>query len=76
MPAAYAAYADRFLGSMQNYPMAYTTEADVAEAVYAAATDDGDRLRYPAGADSVKLAELRRSLAEQPFMAHMRGMVE
>jgi hypothetical protein len=47
--------------SMQDYPMSYTT---IAEAVYAAATDDGDRLRYPAGADSVMMAEIRQSLYE------------
>lgn len=74
MPAAYSAYADRYLKSMQDYPTSYTTEEDVAEAVYAAATDDGDRLRYPAGADSVMLAELRQSLSEQAFMARMRIM--
>ncbi|MGH9883343.1 MAG: SDR family oxidoreductase [Pyrinomonadaceae bacterium] len=74
MPAAYSAYADRYLKSMQDYPTSYTTEGDVAEAVYAAATDDGDRLRYPAGADSVMLAELRQSLSEQAFMARMRTM--
>src|SRR4029434_5527341 len=48
MPAAYSSYADRYLKSMQDYPTSYTTAGDVAEAVYAAATDDGDRLRYPA----------------------------
>jgi NAD(P)-dependent dehydrogenase (short-subunit alcohol dehydrogenase family) len=74
MPAAYSAYADRYLKSMQDYPTSYTTEGDVAEAVYAAATDDGDRLRYPAGADSVMLAELRQSLSEQAFMARVRIM--
>lgn len=74
MPAAYADYADRYLQSMRDYPTAYTGEGDVAEAVYAAATDGGDRLRYPAGADSVMLAELRRSLPEQAFTARMRSM--
>lgn len=74
LPAAYSAFADRYLKSMQAYPTSYTTEEDVAEAVYAAATDDGDRLRYPAGADSVMLAELRRSLSEQAFMTRMRTM--
>jgi NAD(P)-dependent dehydrogenase (short-subunit alcohol dehydrogenase family) len=76
MPAAYAASADRVLRSMQAYPTAYTTAEYVAEAVYDAATDDGDRLRYPAGADSVMLAELRMSLPEQSFMARIRAMVE
>ena len=75
MPAAYSAYANRFLKSMQDHPTSYTTERDVAEAVYAAATDNGDRLRYPAGADSLMLAELRQSLSEQAFMARVRAMV-
>ena len=74
MPAAYAAYADRYLRSMQEYPTSYTTGEDVAEAVYAAATDDGGRLRYPAGADSVMLAELRQSLSEPAFMARIQAL--
>jgi NAD(P)-dependent dehydrogenase (short-subunit alcohol dehydrogenase family) len=74
MPAAYSDFASRYLKSMQNYPTSYTSEGDVAEAVYAAASDDGDQLRYPAGADSVMLAELRRSLPEQAFMSRMRTM--
>lgn len=74
VPAAYADYAGRFLQSMQQYATAYTTEQDVAEAVYAAATDDRDQLRYPAGADSVMLAEMRRSLPEPKFIARMRTM--
>jgi len=74
MPAAYSAFAGRYLKSMQDYPTSYTTEADVAGAVYAAATDDGERLRYPAGADSVMLAEMRQSLSEQAFIARMRTM--
>jgi hypothetical protein len=45
-----------------------------AEAVYAAATDGLDQLRYPAGADSLMLAELRRSLPEQAFIARVRTM--
>ena len=38
MPAAYSAYAGRYLKSMPDHPTSYTTEGDVAEAVYAAAT--------------------------------------
>jgi NAD(P)-dependent dehydrogenase (short-subunit alcohol dehydrogenase family) len=74
MPATYSAYAGRYLKSMQDYPTSYTTEEDVAEAVYAAATDYEDRLRYPAGADSRMLAELRQSLSEQAFRANIRTM--
>jgi NAD(P)-dependent dehydrogenase (short-subunit alcohol dehydrogenase family) len=75
LPAAYASFAGRYLESMQNYPTAYTSESDVAEATYAAATASDDKLRYPAGADSVMLAQLRQSLSEQEFMSRMRAMV-
>jgi NAD(P)-dependent dehydrogenase (short-subunit alcohol dehydrogenase family) len=34
----------------------FTTEADVAETVYRAATDTTGQLRFPAGADAVALA--------------------
>lgn len=74
LPAAYAEYAGRFFQSMQQYATAYTTEQDVAAAVYAAATDGHDQLRYPAGADSVMLTELRRSLPEQAFLARIRAL--
>jgi len=74
IPAAYADYAGRYLKSMQEYPTAYTSAEDVAETVYAAATDGRDKLRYPAGADSKMLAELRESLSEEAFIARMRIM--
>lgn len=74
IPAAYADYAGRYLKSMQEYPTAYTSAEDVAEAVYAAAADGRDKLRYPAGADSLMLAELRQSLPEHEFVARMRTM--
>lgn len=74
LPAAYAEFAGRYMKSMQDYPTAYTNEGDVATAVYAAATSDDDKLRYPAGADSVMLAELRQSLPEHAFMDRMRIM--
>ncbi|EIP98819.1 short-chain alcohol dehydrogenase [Opitutaceae bacterium TAV1] len=74
IPAPYADYAGRYLKSMQEYPATCTTERDVAETIYTAATDGLDKLRYPAGADSVMLAELRQSLPEQAFMARIRSM--
>ena len=74
IPAAYADYAGSYLQSMREYPTAYTSEADVAEAVFVAATDGKDTLRYPAGADSVMLAELRRSLPEAEFIARIGEM--
>jgi NAD(P)-dependent dehydrogenase (short-subunit alcohol dehydrogenase family) len=74
VPDAYAAYAGRYLQSMQDYPTAYARETDIAEAVYAAATDEAPKLRYPAGPDSVMMAEMRRTLPEQEFIARIRSL--
>lgn len=74
IPPAYAGCASRYMKSMRDYATAYTKAEDVAEVVYMAATDCNNRLRYPAGADSVLLAELRRSLPEEDFRDRIRTM--
>lgn len=56
IPEAYAPFAQAIFASLGN-PAAVTTAPDVAEAVWRAATDASGRLRYPAGADAVALAE-------------------
>jgi NAD(P)-dependent dehydrogenase (short-subunit alcohol dehydrogenase family) len=58
MPEAYAAFAQRTLAAFSQ-PTEVTTEADVAEAVYRAATDTSGQLRFPAGPDAVALARQR-----------------
>jgi NAD(P)-dependent dehydrogenase (short-subunit alcohol dehydrogenase family) len=58
VPQAYASYAAPIFASFAE-PRMVTREADVAEAVFAAANDDSDRLHYPAGADAVALADAR-----------------
>lgn len=55
IPAAYAGYAGPIFAAFANPPQT-TRESDVAEAVWLAANDLSDRLRYPAGADAVALA--------------------
>jgi NAD(P)-dependent dehydrogenase (short-subunit alcohol dehydrogenase family) len=55
IPEVYAPFAEPiFAGYAQ--PSAFTTESDVAEAVYRAANDTSGQLRFPAGADAVALA--------------------
>lgn len=74
IPPAYAGYAGSYMQSMQHYATAYTSAEDVAATVFRAATDGEAKLRYPAGADSVMLADLRRSLPEDEFIARIRTM--
>lgn len=56
IPEAYAEFAGPIFEAFAR-PGLVTTEQDVAEAVLRAATDDTDRLRFPAGADAVALAQ-------------------
>lgn len=56
IPALYAQFAQPILEAFAQ-PALVTTEADVADAIWRAANDPSDRLRYPAGADAVALAK-------------------
>ncbi|MBL8216515.1 MAG: SDR family oxidoreductase [Bryobacterales bacterium] len=55
IPEAYAAFAQPIFAAFAQ-PALVTTEADVAEAVWCAATDTSGKLRFPAGADALALA--------------------
>jgi NAD(P)-dependent dehydrogenase (short-subunit alcohol dehydrogenase family) len=55
IPPAYAPFAQSVFAAFTS-PAAETTEADVAEAVWRAASDATGQLRFPAGADAVALA--------------------
>lgn len=76
IPAEYGAFAQAFFAKMANYPTAYCTEEEVAEATFAAATYAGHQLRFPAGPDTRMLAELRWSTSEEHYQARMREMFE
>lgn len=74
IPEAYAGFTQACFSRFANYPTAFCTEAEVAEAVYAAATDNGFRLRYSAGADTKLLAHLRWSTSEEQYRQKMHEM--
>lgn len=54
IPETYADFAAPIFAAFAS-PVLTTRETDVAEAVFLAATDGSDRLRYPAGPDAVAL---------------------
>lgn len=56
IPAAYRPFAQPILDAFAKPPALFTTESDVAEGVWRAATDTTDQLRFPAGPDAVALA--------------------
>src|SRR5262249_53302737 len=52
-----------------------TSGADVANAVWLAATDGSKRLRYPAGPDAEEMAALRRAHPGDDYLEPMRAAV-
>jgi short-subunit dehydrogenase len=73
-PPPYAEFTQAYLNTMQNYPTAYSTEQHIADAVFAAATNAGDQLRFPAGPDTELVSNLRWTTSEPHYMAEMRRM--
>jgi NAD(P)-dependent dehydrogenase (short-subunit alcohol dehydrogenase family) len=56
IPGAYESFARRVLAGFSSVTTV-TKDTDVAEEVWRAATEDSDRLHFPAGADALALAE-------------------
>jgi short-subunit dehydrogenase len=56
IPKAYASFAHPILQALSDPPLT-TTEADVADVIWRAATVPSSQLRYPAGPDAVALAQ-------------------
>jgi NAD(P)-dependent dehydrogenase (short-subunit alcohol dehydrogenase family) len=73
-PPPYSEFTQAYFARMQNYPTDYSTEQDIVEAVFAAATDRGDHLRYLAGPDTKLLASLRWTTSEENYLEEMREM--
>ncbi len=73
-PEEYGAFTQSCFANMAHYPTRYCTEVEVAEATFAAATEEGGRIRYPAGADSKLLAQLRWTTSEEHYLRKMREM--
>ncbi|MGF1626588.1 MAG: SDR family oxidoreductase [Alphaproteobacteria bacterium] len=74
IPEEYGPFAQAYFAKLADYPTAFCTEAEVAEAVFAAATEEGSTLRYPAGPDTRLVAALRWTTSEDHYIASMRQM--
>jgi len=61
---------DKFITMLDNWPMSENI-TEVAEAIYEAATDDTEKLRYPVGHDAVQLIETRKQMDDVAFKKMM-----
>jgi len=68
----YQAPYDRFLKRLEDWPMSENL-GEVAEAIYEAATDGTEKLRYPVGHDAAQLLEARPQMDDIAFKKMMVG---
>ena len=60
------------VASLVVVPAAETS--DVAETIFAAATDDAERLRYPSGNDARMFIDMRREQDDETFARSLKRM--
>ena len=63
---------DRFLGKLAQWPMSENI-GEVAEAIYEAASDGTEKLRYPVGHEVLPLLESRQQMDDTAFKRMMVG---
>jgi NAD(P)-dependent dehydrogenase (short-subunit alcohol dehydrogenase family) len=61
---------DKFTAMLDHWPMSENI-GEVAEAIYEAATDGTEKLRYPVGADAVQLIQTRQQMDDVDFKKMM-----
>jgi len=70
----YQAPYQQFAGKLDTWPMSENI-MEVAEAMYAAATDGTEQLRYPVGHDAAQLVELRKTSDDVAFKKMMTAQM-
>ncbi|MCR8632081.1 SDR family oxidoreductase [Paenibacillus radicis (ex Xue et al. 2023)] len=75
VPQSYKLYFDHMMQSMMNYPFNNADENQVADQIYAAASDESEQLRFLAGPDAEETARLRWTTSEETYMTTMRELM-
>jgi len=66
---------DKFIDMLDNWPMSENI-MEVAEAIYEAATDGTEKLRYPVGHDAAQLVETRKQMTDADFKKMMVAQMD
>lgn len=61
---------DKFIAMLDNWPMSENI-GEVAQAIYEAATDGTEKLRYPVGHDAVQMIQARQQMDDTDFKKMM-----
>ncbi|WP_379063781.1 SDR family oxidoreductase [Mesorhizobium sp. UC22_110] len=68
-------YAELVKGTVEAFATLPAAEtSDVAETIFAAATDDAERLRYPSGNDARMFIDMRREQDDETFARSLKRM--
>ncbi len=65
---------DKFAGLLVNWPLSENI-GEVAEAIYGAATDGTEKLRYPVGQDAAPILQARQQMDDGAFKKMMVGQL-
>ncbi len=65
----YAPFVEKIMAAMERMGNMGTDASAIAEAIFGAATDGTDQIRYPVGDDAVQILEARKSLEDKEYMA-------
>jgi len=65
---------NKFMGMIDNWPMSENI-GEVAEAIYEAATDGTEKLRYPVGHDAEHLIQTRQQMDDVDFKKMMTAQI-
>lgn len=65
---------DKFIAMIDHWPMSENI-GEVADAIYEAATDGTEKLRYPVGHDAVQLIETRQQMDDVDFKKMMTAQM-
>ncbi len=72
-PAGYMPFVEKFMAGIQAVAESLPSVAsDIAEVIYAAATDGTDQMRYIAGSDAEQLIGARKQMEDAEFFALMK----
>lgn len=74
-PPVYKAFTELAMGNMHRAGMNGALPEIVAKAIYAAATDQSAKLRYPVGLDAKALLALRRFVSDSTYAALVKSSV-
>lgn len=69
----YGAFVEKVMAGMQQAGAQSSEPAIVAEAIWQAATDGTDQLRYIAGADAEQVIAARKAMDDPEYLAMLRG---